>query len=532
MLKRHIRAKLGDRVWMDYEEIYALAQEATEFMNNGNLEKALEITKKIMAGGKSATISYYVSGLLIDVGGLLGDITIVEEGKKLLEDDLDKIAASKSIAPSAYYNLANACQYLFELKACKDPTLFYFNQESDLDKAKVHFSKALKLETNKNTIAQIWVNLGNCLDTLGRGVESLECYNQSLKVKPNFGMALGNKGKAMYLYAHLCGEHTRTFILEAYALLDSAKSEITLEAGQSFSNAKSIIQRRFPKLPLGTIPQFPGYKNSGESKFERYSIKFCLKNLLYLNVCNFCQQCNASIGDTAAIKHMIVRGNSKSYLTLSSFLNEIKQDYVTARFLLIMSEYPGINLDFVDKDVLIIDTLDGVRNNVYTQHVKISYKSLYDILDKISFFINRYLGLGIKENYVNFSNMWYDDKDRKIIRKEIKSTTNISLNALYDIHKDLDYGEKRFLKDTRNALTHKFLSVKAGSDLKANVEISEGTLIKQTIELCQLVRASIIYLLQFVYIQEVRNALSSQGNRITINAHAVPNKSKKRIINK
>jgi hypothetical protein len=70
------------------------------------------------------------------------------------------------------------------------------------------------------------------------------------------------------------------------------------------------------------------------------------------------------------------------------------------------------------------------------------------------------LKLGIRETYINFSNIWYQDRTRKEIKHKILQTSNASLNALYDIHKDLDFGTWRIKKDVRNALTHRFVKIK------------------------------------------------------------------------
>lgn len=71
---------------------------------------------------------------------------------------------------------------------------------------------------------------------------------------------------------------------------------------------------------------------------------------------------------------MTVPKQDDAFLRLSSFLNEIKQDYVASRFLLVLSKYKGLNLDFIDKRVKIIDTLDGSIHNIYIQLIKSSFK--------------------------------------------------------------------------------------------------------------------------------------------------------------
>ena len=216
----------------------------------------------------------------------------------------------------------------------------------------------------------------------------------------------------------------------------------------------------FPgKKILDNPPNFPGCTIKARSKIESYLTEFCLKNGLYLNICNVCKKCDAAIGDTITIKEMTVSIDEKDkYLHLASYLNQIKQDYVTARFLLILSRYNGLNLNFVDKRVTIIDTLDNSIHNIYVHLIKESFKSFYNILDKIACFIQDYLGMPKKRTY--FAKIWYSNQENKIIYNKIEDTKNFSLNALFDIHRDFDNGPYEKLRQTRNALTHRFVNIK------------------------------------------------------------------------
>jgi tetratricopeptide (TPR) repeat protein len=302
----------------------ALVELATKRLNNNDCAGALEAVRQIQALGPNYLISYYSSGLLIDIGSVLNDEKLVEEGKSLLEKDYQEIVNDDRLAPTGVYNLANAYLCLFYFQLAKKQEIFFLKKDN-LDSAKYYYRKALQFKSGNNLTAQILVNLGNCFDNIGRVVEALECYDQALSLRPNFGMALGNKGKALYFYADLCGEHQGTFIMEAYTLLKSAKSALTPEAAFGFSETLKIIEQRGRNLPLDNPPKFPGCSIKGKTSLERYLIDFCLRNQLYLNVCNFCKKCDAAIGDTITIRTMTVPANDYSYLTLSSYLNEIKK---------------------------------------------------------------------------------------------------------------------------------------------------------------------------------------------------------------
>lgn len=509
---------------MEIDQLRQLAQQACQKMDTGDFEGALKLAYKIRSLGSDYILSYTVSALLIDIGSGMGNEEVVMEGVDLLQRNFDAIVNYN--APTAYYNLANGYYALYRFKMMRDPYIGCF-KPTELDQARLNYRKALENKPQDAILAsKIWVNLGNCFDTLGRVIDALECYEESLRLKPDHGMALGNMGIALYYYATVAGEHERTFLVEAYSLLSHAlRLRVPSEKVSTFTKYLEDIRKQFPdKRILDNPPKYPGYKIRARSKIERFLQEFCLTNKLYLNICNFCQRCDAAIGDTAVIKKMIVPVNKDSYLHLSGYLNQIKQDYVTARFLLILSRYEGLNLNFVDKHVAIIDTLDYSMHNIYIQLVKTSFKTFYDILDKIACFINDYLELGIDETKINFRNVWHTSKTKKI-----ENTKNFSLNALFDVHRDFEKnGQYEKLQKTRNALTHRFVNIRMFLEHEDEENMSEDTLVRRTIELARIVKNAIIYLLYFVDEEERKKALKSKGIIGPKFAQAVPDYLKKR----
>lgn len=491
-------------------EIRRMIHLASQALSIGDYDEALILARKLQSLDQTYMLSGVVSGILIDTGSGTGAVNLIEEGIQILKKDFEALSKQSNSDSILRYNLANAYLALHDLEAAKNPKIVFFNN-TQINDAISEYKRALANDCpDKKVIAEVFVNLGNCYKRLGRVVDAIESYDQALKLQPDFGMALGNKGRALLMYASVCGDHQRTYVLDAYGLLASAlKQDIEPVAADSFSYWMKIIENKFPDLPLKSKPEFPGYKIKAESDFERFMVEFNLTNRLYLNVCFFCKQCNAAIGDTAVIKTMIVPAGDISFLKLSEYLNQIKQDYVLARFLLVLSRYDGLNLDFVDKRVTIIDTASSSAHNIYVQLLKGAFKTFYDILDKIAVFINDYLKIGLSDRNVDFSKIWYADKV-KTIRPQIAATDNLSLNALYEIHKDLDNGDSIALRKTRNALTHRFVNVRTKLDHEDDENMTETTLVNRTLELAVLVRSSILYLLHFVNISEMRNQMNTQ----------------------
>jgi tetratricopeptide (TPR) repeat protein len=512
-------------------EVYELHQQADNLIDS-NPADALKIARKIQNYGSNHFIAYTVSGLFIDIGSRLNDEELIKEGILLLQNNLTKITSKQKLVPTAYYNLANGFSCLFRVKRGKNPSYGYF-EDTEVKQAKEFFRKALEQRIdNPQLKSQIYVNLGNCYDEVGRAVEAQDCYTEALKLNPEHGMALGNKGQGLFFYAALSGEHQGTILKEAYTLLSQAiEREITQEARTTFVDYMRRIELQIKDKQFfdKSFDGYPGYKIQAESDLDEFLIRFCLEHKLYLNICNFCQKCDAAIGDTAIIRKMIAKPNDYSFLILSSYLNHIKQEYITARFLLVLSQYKGMNLDFVDKNVKLINSLDYTRHNVYIQLIKEAFQSFYNLLDKIACFINDYLKLGVAKNDVSFRKIWYSDWEKRAVRESIKNTRNPALNALFDIHRDLENGAYVTLRYSRNALTHRFLNVKAKLEKQDEENMLEETLLQKTTELAKIVRSAIIYVLFFIYLSEKVKEKTLKGKVMPLDVNELPDSLRKRL---
>lgn len=507
-----------------------LYDRAVKKINRRDFKGALNIANQIIRdAGENSNSASLTGALYIDIGPAVQEIGVVEKGISLIERFMSSIISNPINIPGIYYNLANGYAALFDFGIKENPYYGLF-EKTELDTAKDCYLKALKNKPKENALlSKIYVNLANCLDKKGRDIDALEYYEKVLKLKPEHAMALGNKGMALAYYSRISAEHQITFFREAHSLISQAlKLGVLPESVNYFKKKLKSIERLFPNKKLLKNPlKFPAYTIESDSKIEEFLVKFCLKNKLYLNICNFCQKCDAAIGDTIVIKKMTVPVKSNLdddvFLRLSKYLNQIKQDFVTARFLLILSRYEGLNLNFVDKRVRIIDTLDYSMHNIYIELVKVAFRIFYDILDKIAYFISDYLNLAIPEKEISFRGIWYSDFQNKVIQSKIKGTKNHSLNAIFDIHKDLEKGgQYENLRKTRNALTHRFIKVGMLQESEDEENMTEDTLVKDTLELARVVRNSIVYLIQFLYIKEAKKEKDVEKPIVPLIAREVP----------
>lgn len=479
---------------------------------------------KMKSIGSNPLLNYSLSGLLINVGVLENDQSLVNEGMTYLFDNLEALSKQKAFAPGAYYNLANGYKALFDFKLRKDRYYALFNK-TELEQAKSNYLKALQsISTSKSLLcSQIWVNLGNLYFDIGRVVDALDCYDTAILCKRDHGMAYVNKGKALYYFAKYSGKQQAPFAREAYRLIEEGlELGINEEAISYFNKYLTIIGKNFKNREwLHKEKTRSQIQIKAKNKFERFLIEYCLKNRLYLNICSFCQRCDQAIGDPETIEKMIepvrkldrITDSRMSYLF--SYINQIKQDFITARFLFVLSQYRGINIKFVDEKVRLIDTLDYQQHNIRVELLRNSFASFYNILDKIACFIKDYLELdnGSNKN-VYFSDVWYKElRSENGIHDNIVKTKNYFLNALYNIHGDIEKGAQKKLKGIRHRLTHGFLRIYWMSGVE-DKKMTERTLYEDALTLSKIVRNAVIYLLKFVYIEE--NKKEKSGDTISV----------------
>jgi len=575
------------------QEIYAIS----ELINCGEYQKALYRFRDLETNNpKNNTIKFNKVGFLIDIGFGLKNSKIVKEGivtgEKLLKD-----SSYKNQKTNLYYNCANGYVSFYHLEYDRERDAKQIVDNKNLQNAKRNFREAIK-EANhfdSNFRSQLWTNYGNCLDSLGRGVEALYAYDEALKINPGFQMALGNKAMAMRFFADISGAYREAVYIKSYQMLISVLKNKDLvkfggiAAKKNFEYETKQIEGRFKdKSLLSKNLEHPQYDISRATSFEKFYIEFCSKHKLFLNFHIHENECEASIVDPIFIRMVTPIDDNETFYNLAKHINQIKEDYAIARLLLVQSQFKRGDFDNISKKTTFVNTKDDSMFNIYVGLLKSAFKEAYNILDKISRFINEYYKLGV-EGDIYFTRIWQDgnNKNERKIRPEIVNSKNISLYALYDIFWDFkseylfsipveleedlnkDINTKRLqdvfktegislaenitkekknkwvikceeeknsyvilkekrklniyksgyykrIQDIRNASVHERLviydSVLTSWDKKADkYNIGYETMLSQTIELLQLVKSSIIYLINFVHLEENKKENDSTG---------------------
>ncbi|MDD5188645.1 MAG: LA2681 family HEPN domain-containing protein [Methanoregula sp.] len=191
-----------------------------------------------------------------------------------------------------------------------------------------------------------------------------------------------------------------------------------------------------------------------------------------------------------------------------TFLNQIKQDFVLARYLLIQSQFRSTVIDTIDNDVTLFDPLEYSIHNAYIELLKLSLKLTMDTFDRIAQFVREYCGIKKPSaKNTHFRTIWTQGKVHDTLRPELALRKNIFLLALFDLSLDLrDNGYYQEIYECRNAITHRFLVVHEIMTPEDNTNVTSRIcredLLDTTITAMQLLRAAIMYLILFVDIEE------------------------------
>ena len=387
---------------------------------------------------------------------------------------------------------------------------FVFDPDkTTLVKAKQCFREALKGSEflDPTLLAQLHVNYGNCLSGLGRSLEALSEYDAALRYDPGHPMAWGNLGVELEYFAYI-GKQS-SLLKDASEALERALSGALLEElGQSaartdFENARRRIQGRLERYVQNSSTLESEPPMSEEPSLQSY-IQFCAKHQLFLNFCLKNRPCKNVAQDSVRFSLVTNINDETSFPRLARVVNEIKERYALARLLLYEACYPLLDTRPYDQITYYVDNLDYAVYGVRVAKLKVAFESAYNILDKIAFFVNDCLRLGMREPDVNFGSIWRNSKGAPI-RRRIVELQNQHLFGLCDISSDLaPEGYLSHLRQLRNCLTHRYLvphveAITWLTDADApQYHLGYREFLDRAIELMQLVRSALIYLVAFI----------------------------------
>jgi hypothetical protein len=373
-------------------------------------------------------------------------------------------------------------------------------------------------------------NLGNRLRVAGRVIEALECWRRTLEVQPNFGMALCNRAITLVHYAEALEdtEEKALFWWVAHREASAALAQTALYTDVRDEATRAIAKRL--KEWIESILNMEGiaadavdpltWQDTAASEEERDYRHWCLVNCLYLNPLNDLGPYTVATTDSVGIAAHVVPVDAPHIL--QSFFDQMKQEYVSVRWLL----YEGLTVKmphFSDRDVLLQATEPRPSLSLAIEKLKTAYRICYSLFDKVGFFMNAYMELGIPATQVSFRTLWRTGEN-KPIRREFDLTGNWGFCALYWLAKD--FSEKandevaepqaRGLSDIRNHIEHKYLRVTVAESPTAPPDdlafmVSREQFEGKAVHLLKLARSALIYLAIGVGLEERRREAGRTG---------------------
>jgi hypothetical protein len=434
------------------------------------------------------------------------------------------------------YFLANAWNGLHQLSG-EAPGDSWEWHRREFEREIVHLRTAVRSgvfsSVPKIRQCQIHTNLGNALSTIGRFVDALEHYDRTLELDKSFGMAQGNRGMVLVGYARCLYDqgHAMVFLAEARRELNAAlRRQLEGHAREAFGRTAewvtAMLRRRRRRLRVDLM-RHPMGKSKAEERYRRW----CLAERLFLNPLNDLGAYPIGARDILTTPSIRVGLDEGPYYP--GFFNQMKQEFVSARYLY----YEGVvgdRLHFSDREVFLYNTLDYPVYSLGVERVKATFRIVYSLFDKIAFFLNQYLGLGIAERQVSFRALWYEKQDRRReVRPEFSRRANWPLRGLFWVAKDLHEDATEFrevmdpdaerLAEIRNHLEHKYLKVHdplidragipAGMRDSLAYSVSRADLEAKALRLLKIARASLIYLSLGIHTEE-RSRAARNGTKL------------------
>lgn len=360
---------------------------------------------------------------------------------------------------------------------------------------------------------QIHTNLGNKLSTLGRSVEAVSEFSNGLKLIPGFAKALGNRGNAIETYGYFLYDTGHQCLLLKQAMEDFRQavqptafwdSGFDPAAADSFARKFSAAKAYLDAMEF----EYDFDVNSFELGDSREEIEYrlwCLANKLFLNPLN-----DVMVDTVAATDVLHLPSHTYSWdedARFPAFYNVLKQEYVSARFRFYRSKIAD-DPHFSDREVLLMNSFDHAIFNGRTEEMKLAFRSVYSIFDKVALFLNDYFKVGLAEKKVSFREIW--EKQSKggnvELRPAFVESKNLPLRGLYFLAKD--FFDERFvevaspdaknLAETRNFAEHRFLSLTElgapQSSSQSHRHIPRHDFERSTLHLIKMARAALIYL--------------------------------------
>ncbi|MBA3594179.1 MAG: hypothetical protein H0W47_10340 [Polaromonas sp.] len=319
---------------------------------------------------------------------------------------------------------------------------------------------------------RVITNLANSLNRCGRIVEAVELWDEALSEHPRFGMAMGNKGLALYWYARYAGtgqEQALLLRISYRTLVAALRAGVEPHAREEMEDLVAHLRSRADWNEV-EVPLHPFQR--GRSKQERRYRRWCVQHRAVLSSINDVELEAEALQDTLTLPSITVPADEATALMPRPYaiFNQLKQEYVSARYLVFEALCEkGDKLHFADKGVVLFDALDYRFYRTWIEKLKMAFLALHAIFDKIAYLVNEYWKVGLEPKRVSFASVWRSaDRSNPGLSARFAASSNWPLRGLYWLSRDFHLKpvgegavdpEARVLNEIRNHIAHKYLRV-------------------------------------------------------------------------
>jgi tetratricopeptide (TPR) repeat protein len=472
-------------------------------------------------------------GLLIDASNDARSSAGTDRAFSLL-DEIRKRDLPPDLAALAHYFAANAWENRVHQKVQHDAWAW---EQPEVQAQILELRGAVRHEgfaqLHVMRQCQILTNLANQLDHIGRFIEAVEFLDRALTLNGRFAMAHGNRGIALGAYARALydGGHAGLMLMMAHDSLAAATSPDTLydsdaqdAARAAFENCRMEILKHTAVEEIRKTIDLDDH-SLGRGTAEHAYRTWCLEHRLFINPLNDLGVHAIAARDVLTLSSLTVTEPSAQVPPIIGFFNQMKQEFVSARYLY----YEGVNggrPHYSDREVLLYNTLDYPSYSIAAEKMRTAFRIAYSLLDKIAYFLNTYLGLGHKLNQVGFRSVWYEAKgaEPRPLLQHFSACHNWPLRGLFWLSKDIFEDDFRLvtepdaeaLKNVRDHLEHKYIQLHENwigdafstedaaqsQAVQFGLHLSRDDFAARALRVLKLVRAALIYLSLAVHREE------------------------------
>lgn len=450
-------------------------QGITHALNDGRARDALELCRELERSHPGdLRVEFAVSCALIDIGDALDEVDLVEEGIRRHE----ALRSDARLAPSAgmmAYNLGNgyATRRRLTLDADAATSPHQLSLGPDTRAAKVHFQQALlgRSSAPEELRGRLHTNYGSCLLELGRLVEAVDQFELATEAEPNHPVAAVKACRALLWQTGLLSRGQDAHLLELKSRIDTALANrdrlVSLAGPGIVATAEEIRAEIVDFLSrLGGVRELEARMQEAERHVAEdhdepapEAHKWA-SGRLFLCTHARLRESSRYWRDEAFFKglHQALGADEAGFNDLTLRLNDMKQSYATARYLLTHGE------EFDHSELTDLTLFAKSENDadwgLGAGLIKASYRTSADVLDKSAGFLNRLFAWGIEEKRVTFTSIWWKKGKKRELLPEAMNVIdrNPYVRALFDISLDWDDEElNQGHRDLRNALTHRYV---------------------------------------------------------------------------